>query len=183
MDAHVALTKILKIACSGERGAALVYDLHWRSLHNPRDRARVRRIHREELEHRECLLAMLEHLGSQPSRLRELWMTTVGWTVGALCFCTGFFLPMYGAGLLESRNVGEYLEAARLAQATAFDHWVPKLLAMAETERRHEAFFRRTCAAHWLHRVFPEWRRPPAFRRAPMETADNGLGLPQTRST
>ena len=165
MTASRALIKILKAACSGELGASLVYHQHWRSLRDPDERAVVRKIEVEERAHRERVLEMLEQLGASPSRLREIWMTGVGHLLGFLCHWTGWYLPMYGAGLLESRNVLEYEEAARRAAAGGHDEFADDLVTMAEVEAEHEAYFRRLCERHWLHRYVPKWS-PPAVLRA-----------------
>ena len=55
---------------------------------------------------------MLKGLGAQPGSIRELRALLVGRILGLLCHAAGWFAPMYGAGRLERRNVGEYEEAA-----------------------------------------------------------------------
>lgn len=68
---------------------------------------------------------------------------------------------MYGAGKLESRNVREYEEAARLAHECGRDDLVDCLLVMAEVEWEHEAYFRRLVLLHPIGRFLPIWPAPP----------------------
>jgi hypothetical protein len=69
---------------------------------------------------------------------------------------------MYGAGLLESRNIKEYEEAAQFALAAGYVEFLDDLLTMAEVEWEHENFFREKCRTHFLYDWFPKWPIPPA---------------------
>jgi hypothetical protein len=104
---------------------------------------------------------LLAELGTAPSRLRELRACIVGRALGALCHVSGWFLPMYGAGRLESHNIVEYEDAARYAVAGGYDRFLECLLAMAEVEWEHEQFFRSRVLSHPWHRVFKVWSEPP----------------------
>src|SRR5271166_5660183 len=112
-EARGTLVQTLQAAYSGELAAALAYGGHWRSLPPGPDRDRVRDIEREEWDHRARVGGMLRELGAGPRRVRELRAWVTGNLLALLCRVAGWFLPMYGAGRLESRNVGEYERAAR----------------------------------------------------------------------
>jgi hypothetical protein len=73
---------------------------------------------------------------------------------------SGWLLPMYAAGRLERRNVGEYEAAARFARLCGRDDFVDCLLTMAEVEWDHEAYFRSRVELRELARRFL-WRPLP----------------------
>ena len=153
------LIKILRLAYSGELAAAYAYRGHWRSVKDEAERARIREIEEEEWHHRRLVGRMLGQLGSGPSRIRELRAIIVGRTLGMLCHLAGWLLPMYGAGKLESRNIGEYERAARYAAQSGHAEFVDCLLGMAEVEWEHESYFR---ACVQRHRWAPRFRLWPA---------------------
>ena len=148
------MVKILRAAVSGEMGAALAYRGHARSVRDPFERRRLRQIEREEWDHRRRAAAMLSRLGGRPSLLSEVRAWLVGRTLGALCHVTGWFLPMYGAGRVERRNIVEYETAADCARRAGRAEWVLELLEMADVEREHERFFRERIEGHaWTRRL------------------------------
>jgi demethoxyubiquinone hydroxylase (CLK1/Coq7/Cat5 family) len=155
-----SLIAVLQLAYSGERAAAYAYRGHWRSLRDPDERERIRRIEDEEWHHRRQVGDMLAQLGSRPNRVRELRALAIGRTLGLLCHVAGWLLPMYAAGRLERRNVGEYETAARFARLCGRDDFALCLLTMAEVEWDHEAYFRsrvelREYARRFLWRPLP----------------------------
>ncbi|HSE97779.1 MAG TPA: ferritin-like domain-containing protein [Blastocatellia bacterium] len=159
------LIDILRHAYSGERAAAYAYRGHWRSLKDAGTRTRIRVIEDEEWHHRRLVGAMLEQVGSGPSRIRELRAVVIGRTLGALCHVAGWLMPMYGAGKLESRNIHEYETAARFAARSGRHEFVDCLLTMAEVEWEHEKYFRACVESHpWSSRI-SLWPSP-----APKET-------------
>src|SRR5689334_21459023 len=115
MSDRLRLIRLLQLAFSGERAAAYAYRGHWKSVRDPEERRRIREIEDDEWHHRANVGAMLASLEAAPSRRREVQATLIGRTLGALCHVSGWLAPMYGAGRLESRNVGEYETAARYA--------------------------------------------------------------------
>lgn len=117
---------------------------------------------------------MLSLLGEAPSAPQDHTMGWVGKTLGYLCSLSGWFAPMYGAGLLESRNIKEYEEAAEYALAAGHVEFLDDLLTMAEVEWEHEKFFREKCSTHFLYDWFPKWPIPPAREtiRAPFAWVD-----------
>ena len=175
-EARRGLAEILRGAHAGELGAALAYDGHARSLRNHDEVAEVRQIGRDELAHRARVGEMLAELGVEPDLLRERLMFTIGTTISWLCRVGGWFIPMYGAGRLESRNVREYEDAARFAVLAGCGHFVPDLLHLAEVEWDHERYFRSKVAAHWLGALVPLWDVPPA-RETIRESFDDFLSL------
>jgi demethoxyubiquinone hydroxylase (CLK1/Coq7/Cat5 family) len=144
------LIRILQAAYSGELAAAYAYRGHWKSLSDPTEQESVQRIEHEELVHREKVGCILSELESGPLKFREIKMSLIGRTVGLLCHLTGWFMPMYFAGRLESRNVCEYESAARHARRLGLTEFEIELRLMAAVEREHEVFFMQTIAAHRL---------------------------------
>ncbi|HEX8130494.1 MAG TPA: demethoxyubiquinone hydroxylase family protein [Pyrinomonadaceae bacterium] len=154
------LIKILRLAYSGELAAAYAYRGHWHSVKDEATRTRIREIEEEEWHHRRLVGRMLEQLGAKPSRARERRAVVIGRALGAMCHVAGWFLPMYGAGKLESRNINEYETAARHASRSGRAEFVDCLLAMAEVEWEHEKYFRACVANHRLGAWVPPWPRP-----------------------
>ena len=155
------LIALLQLAHAGELAAALAYRGHWKSISNPSDRERIQTIEREELEHRAQIAGMLRELGESPRPFREARAWLVGRGLGLLCHVSGWVMPMYGAGKLESRNVREYEAAARYAWFSGRREWADCFLTMAEVEWEHEAYFRANVLAHPLGRRLPIWPAPP----------------------
>ena len=159
--ARESLIAILRLAYSGERAAGYAYRGHWHSVRDPDERDRIRTIEEEEWHHRRLVGEMLLALGARPGRIRELRALVVGRVLGLLCHAAGWFAPMYGAGRLERRNVGEYEDAARWARACGHEELVDCLLGMAEVEWDHEAYFRERVLAHPLERLIRVWEPLP----------------------
>jgi hypothetical protein len=171
-SARARLVKQLQRAYSGERAAAYAYRGHWKATRRAGERARIRAIEDEEWHHRRGVGEMLRGLAAGPRVLLEAKAWLIGRVLGLLCHVAGWFLPMYGAGRLESRNVGEYVVAARDALACGRHDLVAPLLAMAEVEWEHEAYFRTCVEGHpWL-RWFPLWPALPP--KSTLRTLDAG---------
>jgi demethoxyubiquinone hydroxylase (CLK1/Coq7/Cat5 family) len=161
-DCSAKLAAILRAAYSGEKAAAYAYRGHAASVKGPAERERILAIEEEEWEHRARLGEMLRELGAKPSRRREFRAAVIGRTLAALCHVSGWLVPMYGAGRLESRNIREYETAARLARASGREEWVDCLLTMAEVEWEHEHWFRERVRSHRLGARLKLWPVPPA---------------------
>lgn len=155
------LTRLLQNAHAGELAAFYAYEGHARSVFDPTEVSEIRKIQTEEWEHRECVARMLRTLGAGPDRTREFVFFCVGKTIGALCLIGGWFVPMYGAGRLESKNIAEYEVAARVAFEAGHLELVEDLVRMAEVEWDHEFYFRGKAQTHWLWRLVPKWTVPP----------------------
>jgi rubrerythrin len=162
------LIRQLQRAYSGELAAALAYAGHWRSLSNVADRSQIRRIEHEEWHHRRLVGEMLRNLGSRPQPLREVRACLIGSLLAVLCFVAGRYLPMYGAGKLESRNIGEYEDAAQHSVTCGRIDLAGCLLTMAEVEWDHEAYFRAQVESHSWRRWFPVW--PPVGPKSAIRT-------------
>lgn len=161
---HPSLSKligILQAAYSGELAAAMAYNGHWRSLRDAADRKRIQEIESEELEHRRLVGELLSQLGRAPNPRLEKKMARIGWWIALSCHISGWFIPMYGAGKLESGNIKEYEDAAQYANECGHSEMIECLLEMAEVEWEHEKFFREKIEYHFLYAVFPKWAIPP----------------------
>lgn len=152
-----SLVRLLRSAYSGELAAGHAYHGHAASVSDPEEKARIRQIEDEEWVHRKQVGEMLSALGvgSDPARERKLLL--IGRTIAFLCRIGGWYVPMYGAGRLESHNVKEYEDAADFAVASGHPEFVECLLEMAEVEWDHEAYFRSKVESHWLRRVIRVW--------------------------
>ncbi len=149
-SARDSLILILQHAYSGEVAAAYAYRGHWKSLKDSPEKTRIREIEEEEWDHRRRVGEWLEKLGSGPRKTREKVFWTIGRTLGVTCHVSGWFMPMYFAGRLESQNSVEYEDAAKFAAELGMDECVRDLLDMARVELEHEEFFRTVVAGHPL---------------------------------
>ncbi|MEA3189600.1 MAG: hypothetical protein QOD77_182 [Thermoplasmata archaeon] len=159
--ARDALVHRLRLAYAGELAAARAYAGHWRSVRDKGQKVDIQRIMREELAHRARVGEMMRELGARPGKPRDLWMGTVGTAIAASCFVGGWYVPMYGAGRIERRNIWEYEVAARLALQAERADFADELLGMAEVEWDHEKFFHDLVRGHRWHRRFHSWPDPP----------------------
>ena len=144
------LIRILQNAHAGEIAAAYAYRGHWKSLKPSPEKTHIEKIENEEWRHRENVGRWIEQLGAKPRRLREAVFWTIGRTLGWSCFISGWFMPMYFAGRLESQNVREYIDAAEFAEQLGMPDCVEEMMEMSRVEGEHEAFFSRTVAGHHL---------------------------------
>lgn len=149
-NAREQLIRILQNAYSGEVAAAYAYRGHWKSLKESPEKDRIREIEAEEWDHRRRVGEWLENLGAAPRPVREKVFWTIGRTLGVSCHVSGWFMPMYFAGRLESQNSAEYEEAAKFASELGVDECVRDLLDMARVELEHEEFFRSVVDGHRL---------------------------------
>ena len=155
------LVRLLQLAHAGEMAAAFAYRGHWRSVSDREEQERIRAIEADEWHHRTLVAEMLAQLGAGPARLSEIRARIVGRTLGALCHVAGWFMPMYGAGAIERKNIVEYEDAVALARACGRVEFLECLGRMAEVEREHERYFRERLAGHPLTRFVPLWKTPP----------------------
>jgi demethoxyubiquinone hydroxylase (CLK1/Coq7/Cat5 family) len=137
-----ALVALLRAAYSGEKGAALAYRGHARSVGDPLVRAAIERIEEEEWAHRQLVGEMLRDLGGAPGPMREAVQGAIGRTLGALCGVFGWTLPMLGAWILERWNVSQYARAAEHADAIGRFGDAKTLRRMSDVEVTHARFFR-----------------------------------------
>jgi demethoxyubiquinone hydroxylase (CLK1/Coq7/Cat5 family) len=144
------LVRILQNAYSGEVAAAYAYRGRWKSLRDSPEKTRIKHIEEEEWDHRRRVGKWLEKLGSAPRSAREKVFWTIGRTLGVSCYVSGWFMPMYFAGRLESQNSVEYEDAALLAGELELYDCFDDLMEMARVELEHEEFFRTVVAGHRL---------------------------------
>jgi hypothetical protein len=167
--------RLLQLAYSGELGAALAYRGHAASVADADERVRIKAIRLEELDHRTRVGSMLTALGARPDAVLEVRNRCIGTAIALFCRVGGWFLPMYGAGWLERRNIVEYERAARLGLVCGATEHVDDLLEMAEVEWEHERYFREKAAGHPFARLLRVWRGPGAkedIRRSFMRFVD-----------
>jgi demethoxyubiquinone hydroxylase (CLK1/Coq7/Cat5 family) len=156
MTARQNLIRILQNAYSGEVAAAYAYRGHWKSLKDSPEKERIREIEAEEWDHRERVGGWLAKLEAKPRPLREKIFWTIGTFLGHSCFISGWFMPMYFAGRLESQNSVEYEDAAGFARELGMDDCVEDLLDMARVEVEHEEYFSGVVKGH---RLLPVMKR------------------------
>ncbi len=176
------LVKILRLAYSGEMAAAYAYRGHWGSVADPTVRAEIRRIEEEEWHHRRLLGELLAKLGKPPARWREIKAFLIGRSLGLLCYVSGWLLPMYAAGQLESHNIREYESAARLAVAAGHSEFADCLLEMAEIEWEHESYFRACVLNHRWGARLHLWATPPPREEIRRSFAQEVAALESTSS-
>ena len=170
------LIRELQHAYSGELAAGFAYAGHWRSCRDPEERASIRQIEEEEHHHRQLVGDILRDLGAKPLPIREAVFFAIGRVLGALCHVSGRFLPMYGAGRLESRNIVEYERAVVYALGCGREDLIERLLGMAEVEWEHEYYFRHRVIGHRMLRLFPLWVVPPAKETIRSKYEDPSVG-------
>jgi hypothetical protein len=161
IGAYDRLVHFLRLAHAGELGAAIAYESHARTARTTTERDDILKIRAEEIDHRARVGGMLDALGERPDPAVERSMERIGRAIAAFCRIGGWFLPMYGAGRLERRNIVEYEDAARAAALCGHAEFVDDLLGMAEVEWDHERFFRLKAASHPAWRWMPRWEAPP----------------------
>jgi hypothetical protein len=160
-DPRGELIAILQLAYSGERAAARAYQGHARSVRSAEQKKRIAAIESDEWAHRKRVGEMLAELGAAPRPWRDRWMAFIGVMIAFLCHVGGWYVPMYGAGKIERRNIVEYEDAARLAWRCGRPDFADELLAMAEIEWDHERYFHDLVRGHWLYRLTRSWPAPP----------------------
>src|SRR4030095_3669869 len=145
------LIHILQNAYSGELAAGFAYRGHWKSVKNSTERAAIQKIEQEEWVHRKRVGEMLSILGAAPWKLREAKLWLIGRTIGLACHLSGWVLPMFFAGRLESGKLIEYDVAASHAGALGLREFEADLLVMSKIEKEHELFFLNVISGHrWL---------------------------------
>jgi rubrerythrin len=151
MDKKVSRQRLIEIllnAYSGELAAALAYKGHWKSLTDPNEIKKIQQIENEEWKHRHIVKLMLTHFGEKPSKFKELKCRFIGTVISISCHFIGWFLPMYFAGKLESKNTIEYEIAAKYAHELGLLDFENDLLLMSVVEKEHEIFFLQIVSNH-----------------------------------
>lgn len=162
------LVALLQNAHAGERAAAFAYRGHRWSVTSLQEKNEIDKIEQEEWAHRRCLRKMLADLGAEPRVWRKFIMFLIGVNIAVLCllgrvlnfFNFGWYMSMYGAGLLEKENISEYEIAAQFAHKAHKLDYVELLLQMAEVEWDHEKYFREKCLGSKWVKCIPTWEPP-----------------------
>jgi demethoxyubiquinone hydroxylase (CLK1/Coq7/Cat5 family) len=157
-DAKSSLIRILQNAHAGELAAAYAYRGHWKSLRESSEKTEIKKIEEEEWQHRRNIDRWLAFFEAKPRPIREAAFWTIGRTLGVGCYVSGWFMPMYFAGRLESQNVREYSEAAKFARELNMPDCEAEMLEMSDVEQQHENFFKTVVQGHsflpLMRRVF-----------------------------
>ena len=135
------LVRLLQLAYSAERAAALAYQGHARSVADGQLRRAIKQIEVDEWEHRLCMRRYLDRYGIPVSRWFELKFYAIGKVISLACFFIGWFMPHYFAGRLESGNTCEYIVMLQRFHALGIDVHDDELFQMALKEKEHEVFF------------------------------------------
>jgi demethoxyubiquinone hydroxylase (CLK1/Coq7/Cat5 family) len=149
-DAKASLIRILQNAHAGELAAAYAYRGHWKSLRESAEKIEIKKIEEEEWQHRRNIDHWLAFFQVKPRSMREATFWTIGRTLGIGCYVSGWFMPMYFAGRLESQNVQEYSEAAKYAHELEMPDCEAQMLEMSDVEQQHENFFKTVVQDHTL---------------------------------
>src|ERR1043166_9388207 len=136
-DCRKYLLEILLNAYSGELAAAQAYNGHWKSLKNPIEISKIQQIENEEWKHRHNVGLMLIYFGEKPNKFKEVKSWFIGTIIGIGCHFIGWFLPMYFAGKLESKNTIEYENAAKYAKELELIEFENELIIMSIVEKEH----------------------------------------------
>lgn len=153
-DARRRLVRFVRREHANERGAALAYRGHARSVRDSVEAAHIRRIEAEEWEHRALLAGLLDDLGARPAGYGPA-LAAIGWTLGWLCHVTGWLAPMLGAGWIERRNASEYFRAAEDARACGLPEVARLLVRLGAVEVDHHMWFSARVRSHWLGARLP----------------------------
>jgi hypothetical protein len=138
---HPRLVRLLKLAYSAERAAALAYVGHANSVRDPAAKAAIRQIELDEWRHRETVLGLMNQYGISPSRYFEFQFACIGWVLSLSCHLIGWFMPYYFAGRLESGNVCEYFVMQRYFHELGITAHDEVLHEMGLKEKEHEIYF------------------------------------------
>lgn len=169
---HPELAKLLRMAYSAERAAALAYVGHARSVRKLDERLAIRQIELDEWQHRSSVLAIMEEHEVAISRAYEVWYWIVGHMIGCSCHLIGWFMPFYFAGRLESGNVCEYFRMMRMFDELGIQKHHESLYEMGIKEKEHEAYFLDKLRSHpllpWFERFFA-WGGTDSFNDVSLE--------------
>ncbi|MFM8287854.1 MAG: ferritin-like domain-containing protein [Planctomycetaceae bacterium] len=138
---HPRLVRLLKLAYSAERAAALAYIGHANSVRDPVAKAAIRQIELDEWRHRETVLGLMNQYGIAPSRYFEIQFFLIGRVLSLSCHLIGWFMPYYFAGRLESGNVCEYFIMQRYFHELGITAHDEVLQEMGIKEKEHEVYF------------------------------------------
>ena len=102
---HRKLVKLLQMAYSAEKAAAFAYIGHAGSVKDAEAKVMIRQIERDEWDHREAVLSIMQQYDIPVSRYNEVKYHLIGKLISCSCYVIGWFMPYYFAGRLESGSV------------------------------------------------------------------------------
>jgi rubrerythrin len=137
----IQLIKMLQKAHAGEIAAFHAYQGHWKALPPGEHRAKIQEIQKDEEEHRKIVRKLLTYFDSKPSFARDLSFLICGHILSALCYVTGWLLPMKGALFIEKIGAASYWEMMELAIIGGYPEIAMILLCLAKKEEEHKEFF------------------------------------------
>ncbi len=104
----------------------------------------------DEWEHRQAVFKMMNQYNVPISKWLELKFALIGKFVAFTCYVTGFFIPTYFAGRLESGNTCEYYRMVDLFEKIGITEHSMLLNEMGDKEKEHEIYLAKLIANHWM---------------------------------
>lgn len=138
---HKALIDLLKMAYSAEKAAAFAYQGHAGSVKDAEEKRAIHQIELDEWNHREEVLAIMNHYNISISAWYELKFHVIGKMISFSCYVIGWFMPYYFAGRLESGNVCEYFRMMQYFHSMGIMKHNQVLYEMGIKEKEHEVYF------------------------------------------
>lgn len=135
------LISLLQNAHAAELAAYNAYEGHWKSTTNVDDRLHIKFIQREEEDHIFMLEYMLDRIGAKPNHFKDLIFITMGKIISIMCYISGRWAVMYGAGIMERIGATSYCEIAKIADEFGQKDFVETLCMMGYTEETHGEYF------------------------------------------
>lgn len=151
---HPQLVKLLRLAYSAEKAAALAYVGHADSVTDPDEKIAIKQIEMDEWGHRETVLSIMRRHGVSISSYNEVKYGIIGRIISLCCHVIGWFMPFYFAGRLESGNVCEYFVMMRYFNDLGITEHDDVLYEMGMKEKEHELYFRKSIEHHPLLPLF-----------------------------
>ena len=151
------LINLLKKAYSAEKAAAFAYQGHAGSVKNNEEKIAIRQIETDEWNHRREVLKLMNLYQVPVSKWYEIKNYFIGKTISLGCYCTGWFMPFYFAGNLESGNVCEYIRMKRLFNALNIAEHDEILYEMSLKEKEHEVYFLEQIKTNKMLPFFEKW--------------------------
>ena len=169
---HPKLVKLLRLAYSAEKAAAIAYIGHAGSLRDPDQKLAIRRIELDEWGHRKSVLAIMRQYDISVSSYNEIKYHVIGRLISLSCYVIGWFMPYYFAGRLESGNVCEYFVMMHYFNEIGITEHDTVLYEMGMKENEHEDYFRKNLENNRLLPIFERvfgWGNHRSFNDVDLE--------------
>ena len=138
---HKKLSDLLQRAYSAEKAAAFAYQGHAGSVKDPLEKAAIKQIERDEWNHREEVLRIMQCYSVPVSGFYERRYHVIGKVISGSCYVIGWFMPFFFAGKLESGNVCEYFRMMQYFHELGITRHNDALYEMGMKEKEHEVYF------------------------------------------